>query len=65
MNVVDIKTGKTIAPPALTPKDQLEALVLAKMNQERAELCQSSQPGVAALLYMNSKFLLDIAQRGQ
>ena len=45
----------------LSPKEQLECLVLAQMNQERAELCTTDQAALAAFFLMNAKLLMKVA----
>lgn len=57
-NIADHRpTGK------LTPKEQLECLVLATMNQERAELCTPDQAALAKFFLMNSAMFLKVAKR--
>jgi hypothetical protein len=50
-------------PGKLTPRDQLQCLVLAQMNIERAEACTPEQAALQAFLLMNSKLLLELAKR--
>jgi hypothetical protein len=49
--------------PALTPHDQLQCLVLAQMNIERAECCTPEQAALQAFFLMNSNLLLELAKR--
>lgn len=46
----------------LSPKDKLEALMLSKMNEEKAELCSNDQPALKRFFEMNAAFLLRVAQ---
>lgn len=48
---------------ALTPGDRLQALLLAQMNEEKAQLCTKEQAGIAAFLLMNAKFLHEVAKK--
>lgn len=42
---------------------QLQALVLAQMNEEKAALCTPDQKGIAEFLRMNAKLLHEVAKR--
>jgi hypothetical protein len=48
---------------ALSPGDRLQALLLAQMNEEKAELCTKAQAGIREFLLMNAKFLHEVAKR--
>jgi hypothetical protein len=49
------------APKTISAQTRWQALVLATMNDERAEVCSSEQAALRAFFEMNSKFLKDIA----
>lgn len=42
---------------------QMQALILAQMNEEKASLCTKEQAGIAAFLLQNAKFLHEVAKR--
>lgn len=42
---------------------QMQALLLAQMNEEKAALCTKEQAGIAAFLLMNAKLLHEVAKR--
>ncbi|MBX6381474.1 MAG: hypothetical protein IRZ07_00665 [Microbispora sp.] len=50
------------APKTITASDRWQALVLAKMNEERAELCAKDQGPLRVLFEMNAKFLMRVAE---
>jgi hypothetical protein len=39
----------------LTPKERLEALLAARMNDERAQACSAQQPALKAMFEMNAE----------
>lgn len=47
----------------LTAEERLECLLLAKMNEERAELCTADQPGIRRFFEMNAKLLHKVAAK--
>lgn len=49
-------------PKTISASDRLQALVLAQMNDERAELCSKDQSPLRVFFEMNSKFLMSIAK---
>jgi len=59
--VTDIATRRPAA--TITPHDQLQCLVLAQMNIERAENCTKEQVALQAFFLMNSNLLLELAKR--
>lgn len=48
-------------PKTISASDRWQALVLATMNDERAEVCSPDQAALRAFFEMNSKFLKEIA----
>ena len=42
---------------------QLQALILAQMNEEKAALCTKDQAGIREFLLMNAKLLREVAKR--
>lgn len=42
---------------------QMQALILAQMNEEKAALCTKDQAGIAAFLLMNARLLHEVAKR--
>lgn len=52
----------TDAPKMITASDRWQALILAQMNQERAELCSGVQNPLKVMFEMNAKFLMRIAE---
>jgi hypothetical protein len=42
---------------------QLQALLLAQMNEEKAGLCTKEQAGIREFLLMNAKLLREVAKR--
>jgi hypothetical protein len=42
---------------------QLQALLLAQMNEEKAALCTKEQAGIREFLLMNAKLLREVAKR--
>ncbi len=48
-------------PKQLSPHDRLEALLLAEMNEERAQLCRKGQEGLRTIFEMNAKLLRRLA----
>ena len=54
------KSGESIR--ILTAKERLQALVLAAMNEERAELCSADQPALRKVFEMNAALLRSFAQ---
>ena len=55
-------TEPTESVRVLTPRERLEALMLASMNQERADLCSPDQPALREFFQMNAALLLRFAQ---
>ena len=49
-------------PKTISVSDRWQALVLATMNDERAEACSPQQQSLRVFLEMNSKFLKEIAK---
>lgn len=49
------------APKTISAQTRWQALVLATMNDERAEVCSADQAALRAFFEMNSKFLKEIA----
>lgn len=47
----------------LSPAERLECLLLAKMNEEKAELCTKDQPGIRTFFEMNAKLLHKVAAK--
>jgi hypothetical protein len=47
----------------LSPGDRLQALLLAQMNEEKAEMCTKGQEGIRAFLLENARFLHEVAKR--
>lgn len=45
----------------LTPRERMQALILAQMHEERASLCAPDQPALRAFLQMNAAFLGSLA----
>lgn len=54
-----------IAPSGrpLSASERMECLLLAKMNEEKAELCTKDQPGIRAFFEMNAKLLHKVAAK--
>jgi hypothetical protein len=50
-------------PKLITPRERFEALMLAKLNEEKAALCGPEQGPLRAIFELNSKFLSRIASR--
>jgi hypothetical protein len=48
-------------PKTISADQRWQALLLATMNQERAELCSKEQGPLRTFLEMNAKFLMEIA----
>lgn len=48
-------------PRTLTHAERMQSLLLAEMNQERAELCSKDLPGLRKLFEMNAQFLRSLA----
>lgn len=48
-------------PKTISVETRWQALVLATMNQERAELCTKEQVPLRTFFEMNAKFLKEIA----
>lgn len=42
---------------------QLQALLLAQMNEEKASYCGKGQEGIKAFLLVNAKFLHEVAAK--
>lgn len=59
--VTNIADRRPVA--SLTPHDQLQCLVLAQMNIERAEMCRDDQAALRAFFLMNSQLMLELAKR--
>lgn len=49
-------------PKTISAQTRWQALVLATMNDERAEACSPQQAPLRTFLEMNSKFLKEIAK---
>lgn len=49
-------------PKFISVADRMQALMLAQMNDEKADLCTKGQEGLRAFFEMNSKFLMEIAK---
>lgn len=49
-------------PKTITAALRLQALLLAQMNQERAELCGRGQEGLKTMFDMNAQLLTRIAE---
>lgn len=49
-------------PKTISASDRWQALVLATMNDERAEACNKEQGPLRVFFEMNSKFLKEIAK---
>lgn len=49
-------------PKIISASLRLQALMLAKMNEERAQLCGNGQEGLRAIFDMNAKLLMRIAE---
>ena len=47
----------------VTPRERLEALMLAQMNDEKASLYTQQQAGIREFLLQNARFLHDVAKR--
>jgi hypothetical protein len=45
----------------ITPREQLECLMLAQMNQEKAKLCTPDQAALAAFFLVNAQVLMKVA----
>lgn len=56
-----IKFPNAREPKVLTPHDRLEALLLATINDERAQLCAKGQEGLRTIFEMNAKLLRRLA----
>lgn len=57
-----IKFPNASEPKVLTPQDRLEALLLAEMNEERAQLCGKESPGLRTFFEMNAKLFRRLAK---
>lgn len=42
---------------------QMQALLMAQMNEEKAAMCTKEQAGIRAFLLMNAKLLHEVAKR--
>ena len=49
-------------PKFISAADRLQALVLATMNEEKAEACSPEQQPLRVFLEMNAKFLKRVAE---
>lgn len=49
-------------PKFISVATRMQALMLAQMNDEKAELCGKGQEPLRAFFEMNSKFLMEIAK---
>lgn len=49
-------------PKTITASERWQALVLAKMSEERAEACSKEQPALRGFLEMTARFLMRIAE---
>lgn len=49
-------------PKTITAALRLQAMMLAKMNEERAELCGRGQEGLKTIFDMNAQLLMRIAE---
>ena len=45
----------------ITAREQLECLMLAQMNQEKAQLCTKDQAALAAFFLVNAQMLMKVA----
>jgi hypothetical protein len=52
----------TEEPKTISADLRLQALILATMNQERAEACSPQQPALRRFLEQNAKVLMEIAK---
>lgn len=50
-------------PHELTPRERLECLVLATMNDEKAELMRDDQPALKAFFQKNAEVLRHVAAK--
>lgn len=49
-------------PKFISAADRLQALMLAQMNEEKADLCAKGQEPLRVFFEMNAKFLKRIAE---
>jgi hypothetical protein len=61
-NVIDMRTKKPLPPRVVSVEERTQALLLACMNDERAQLCSKDQPALRAFFEMNAQFLRSLAQ---
>jgi hypothetical protein len=45
----------------LTAEERLECLLMAKMNEEKCDLCREDQPALKAFFMANARLLLKVA----
>lgn len=50
-------------PSELTARDRLQCLIMAQMNEERAEMMRDDQPALKAFFQMNAELLRHVAAK--
>lgn len=52
--ITQAKADRMLRARILTPRDRLEALLLATLNDDKAELCRADQPALRAFFERNA-----------
>lgn len=61
--VIDLLSQRPKPPKALTPRERLQCLIQATMNDEKAELCRADQQSLKAFFQSNAELFRTVAAK--
>lgn len=64
-SISQAKAERMLKPKLMTPRERLEALLLATLNDDKAELCRADQPALRAFFERNAAAFRKYAGDGE